>query len=610
MTTRTIPDPKKQAWRGIFPGEFAGEFVRGANIDLDKQPGRLLVSDRPRIITDSASGGITNIGTPMAFIPTGAFAGALLWMCLTKKYLFFASNLSTPTFGIDGTTNTPVSATNNQLYDAVQYIDGSGTCHLLVSGISDTSVSGQVWEYNSGSAVWTQGWRGLNTLSGSNPMGVLSNLLIIGENSNSTIVTVDNNLNVTNARLSLDRNFATLAIYCSSDRAWLMGSSSTSGGDAGKGGRLNQGVIYEWDGGNDTVNESYPLDSSPLSGFIVRNIPYFILRNGQIVGFTSTSFKPVAVFPIFEENLSFDADAIAIRGCSVDGDNVIINVKAPLGSKRMRSGAWVFNVKTLNLYPRYAFGQNKGSDQDFGQAIIATAGGLLYDRERDLLMAGAEIYTAYSGTTKNAIHKVVRNDSKGNRGYFVTPVIPTEDVEEYWKGFFLKFPSLRSNINMINAKYRVTDGLLNSSYAPIQLTITWVDTTHFTCVLPTGIANGNEVEILAGDNAGCLFHIQSMIGVPDGVTTITVTIDEAAPLSSTSTALAEFNDWVKINTNNPITSQTKRTEWMTFGAGGSPGSSTTASGGPYVQMKVELRGILTGIDQLKINSDDQEDSEL
>ncbi len=588
----TIPDPRKQSWRGIYPGQFHGDFIRAQNIDLEKVPGRLLLSDRVKILVDDSDQ--ADLRNPLAFVSSAADGSGGRWWCLADSRVLSTTNLSTTDFVVDANTNTPTSTTNRGLYDIIEFIDNTAKQHLLVTGIKDSDSTTRIFELGTSAGTWTANWLSIS-LGGFCAMGKLSNILLL--TNGYKIDTVDGNLNYTSARLTLDSNYQNLGIYCGRDRAWIMGRSLYENGSFGAGaGDIDGGIIYEWDGGSDTVNNSYRTTSIPLSGFIANDLPYFVTRDGRILGFTGSAFDAVAFFPNYEENIPFALDACRIRGITVEGDDVYINIKAPLASDGMRSGVWHFNTKTFNLYPMYSHSQCKTTNKDFGQAIVSAVGGMFYHRDRDLFFIGATVYRAYTSTLRYAIQTVSRNDALGNRGYFITPSMPSAYVEDFFYQVWLKFPLLRSNINKIVCKYTSTDGLVNSSYRPIQLSMTWVDTTHFTCVLPAGIVTGNEVEVLSGDNAGCLFHISALSATPDGIATITVTIDEAAPIASTAIAFAEFNNWVKITTNNPITSQTIRTQSLVMG-------SPANAAGPFISLKIELRGILTGIDQIKIDSD-------
>lgn len=579
-----LPDPKTQQWKGIFTGKFYGDFICAKNIDLEKSPGRLLLADRVKITTDS--GDVASLGFPTHFIylPLTVSNDSYVWGLSTTGLVKTTSALPSLTFTADAISGTPTT----DLTDMAIWYDGTGLAHLLVCS------NFHLYELHS-TATWDSNY--LSTAGGAPVcVGILSNLVILGGNGN--IHTIDASLNYTANRLVLDKFYDINAIYTSSDTAWIVGFNNTVG----------KGIVYEWDGGNDVVNNSYPLEVYPLFGFIADEIPYMVLADGRIVGYNGKSFIDVAYFPNYEEHLILPyntntARSISIHAALVDGNKVYMNMLAPLGSFRMQSGTWVFDTKTFNLYPIYSWGQYKTTNLDYGQSFASKAGGIFLDKRRNLWILGSTIYTTYSGTTKNAISTVSVNDSNGNRGYFITPFLPSSQIEDYFYNLWLRFPKLLSASNMINAKYRVSDNIVNSTYGPIQLTITWVDTTHFTAVLPTGIVVGNEVEVMAGDNAGCLFHISSLSATPDGSTTITVTIDETAPISSTKAALAVFNNWVKITTNNPITSQTKQSEFLTLGNGAN-------SSAPYAQFKIELRGILTGIDQLRTDEDVQTQSKL
>ena len=158
-----------------------------------------------------------------------------------------------------------------------------------------------------------------------------------------------------------------------------------------------------------------------------------------------------------------------------------------------------------------------------------------------------------------------------------------------WEGLWVKFKRFVNSNNRIIVRWRVVDPLRDADgndESPLQAQGTWVSTTTFTCVVPTGVVVGHEVEILTGDNAGCCFNISILSATPDGSATITVTIDEAAPTSSTDTFLARFDNFTS---ETAISSTTVGNQKVPFSA---------VAHGEFIQFKIELRGFSVEIDEL------------
>lgn len=115
-----------------------------------------------------------------------------------------------------------------------------------------------------------------------------------------------------------------------------------------------------------------------------------------------------------------------------------------------------------------------------------------------------------------------------------------------------------------------------------MLGITWVNATSFTVSDGSLLNVGEEVEILAGPNAGALVHIKS-------ISSNTITIDETLT-TSTAGGLARFDSFVKLDT---ISDQTIQSKLMSI-----------AKKSSFIQIKVEMRGDETSpiIHQLVIES--------
>jgi hypothetical protein len=360
-----------------------------------------------------------------------------------------------------------------------------------------------------------------------------------------------------------------------------------------------------------TYNDEYPLAGSiPMNGFIVNDIPYFIDDIGYIYKFTGGGFSVVQQFPMVEEELLFtgtspviaENDGIQPHGSTVVGHLVYILVAAPLASRRMRSGIWCFNTVTRDLYHIRGVGQHKtaGTEVDFGCSPLFRPGALKFairQANKGDLLVGAGVYKNYTSGTKSVICETVSNRNQAssaglNRGYFITPQLTIPEAEALWEGLWLKFKRFVSSSNQITVRWRVVDPLRDatgSDESVLQISGTWATTTTFSAVVPTGVAVGHEVEVMAGANAGCTFKISALSATPDGSATITVTISEAAPndpADAVDDALFNFDNWT---TETAITSQTIGNKKVPF---------TTASKGEFIQFKVELRGYGMEIDEL------------
>ena len=811
-----IPNPKKQEWIGMVKGSFNGDIFEAWNIDLEKNKGRLMLSDRVIIKVDSND--VSSFDVPLAFTLVNV-DGLRTW-CLCDNMILKTKTGSSFSYDFikDTYANSPTGGSDMLSYRSVADAD-----RILVAQGNDFTNYAYIAMLDTTGAVgsgWNATWKNVTNQAFS--LAKLSNLIIVG--CGGSIATIDNNDIVVPNRLSFEPRYTCYLLYAASDVVWMGWASSYARqayypeGTLIGGYFFQKGAISYWDGGNEVMNETYFIDSAPLSGFVVNNNPYFILQNGQIVVYSSLGFVEVQAFPNLEEGIPLSFQSVQKNSCTVDGTLVYINITAPLYSKRMRSGIWVFDTVTKNLYPYAGIGQNKqitvssffffnvsasqnssatnvsipvtttlngtfgvlfatndisssntlicnssstsiarqgnsshflcadnnksaaagsvlittavsgssninagafwlvpaygqnvayntsvssgdfsgtpsavtvsltpssgsnqvlliavmgggtnsGSfyisaltvngvaitnttlfstsnsagriyifflynpppgtliisctqgvvaasdlcvtaivyngvastpDQDFGQQIGAGSGALFLTKDmNNRLLIGSNIYTAYGGTTKNVIATLTV--AANARGYFVTPLIQTPDIEGYWYNMWLKYMKFYNPGNLIVGKWRVQPELLNQYFHPLQATITWVSLTTFTAVLPVGITIGNEVEIMNGDNSGCTFHIKSMSSPADGVTTITVTLDENASYLSSSTALARFDNWNKISGTDIIPSQSGQSSAL-------QGGNSVTSQSPYVQFKIELRGYNMGIDQLSTDEKTQ-----
>jgi len=191
---------------------------------------------------------------------------------------------------------------------------------------------------------------------------------------------------------------------------------------------------------------------------------------------------------------------------------------------------------------------------------------------------------AHMGTTTDAVE---------SRGYFITPRVFSNEITDTFNLLTLKYSRLNNELDKIIIKYRTEEDFLDKDNT-IDLSnsanwlITWTSTNTFTTT-QTEWANaivGNEVEVLRGAAGGLLAHITQIV---NNSGTYTVTIDETFEQYITGdVSTAIFRNWIKFavidSTGNGYLSQ------------------EIGTNGKFIQVKVELRGLGTRIEELKIDN--------
>jgi hypothetical protein len=606
-----IPREPKN-WRGIFPGNYTGDIWASWNIDLEKNPGRITLSNH----MDSVSSASQGLGVVSKFIRTNATATDQ-WFGIVDGTDIIRNGNSSIVGGTWATDDT--TGTFNDPRDMVLHEFANGEQRLLCTRATDMAILNK----SGGANVWDDDW--WTTVAGGptltsltyHPLARLQRLVVIGDKQSNipVIHTLDKDDVDTNSRLSFGAEFTIRNINTSRDRYWI-GAQHDFDGPA---------KIFEWDGFSLTYNYEYELTggSFPLCQFVVRDVPYVITERGYIMRHNGWGFEVVQSFNLDEEQMVFDTGTtsnatIKTYGAWVDGDLVYLNVGIPLrvesganafrGVRRARSGIWIYNTKTNNLYHHRGLGERLAAgNRNFGNPVLSSPGAVVkavVSTDR-ILVASAGIYTGGATWVSNSTQALFRDNipttSDLNRGYFITPFIPVEEVEAAWEALWVKFKRFVDSGNRIVVKWRVRDplrqqesvGTNNETFSPLQAAGTWATTTTFTCAVPTGVGVGDEVEVLNGDNAGGSYAISALSAIPDGSTSITVTIAEAAPVSSTDTALFRFDNF---RSETAISSTTVGNQRVPFSVPTTGGAGNLH--GEFIQIKVELRGVDNQIDEL------------
>lgn len=607
---RRIPERDKRI-RGIFPGNYGGELWSTWNIDLERYPGSISLSNHLNSVSAASEG----LGVIYKLLRTNATT-VDQWFGFVYNADIVRNGNSSPTAGTWATDDT--AGTFNDPRDAVIHELANGEQRVLCSRATNIALLN-----SSGAAnVWDDDW--FTAVAGGStptsldfhPLARLQRLVAHGDKQSGVacINTIDKDDVVTMSRLVFGAEYSVRNIYPSSNRFWI-GLQHDYDGNA---------RIVEWDGFSLTYNNEYDLVGSyPLCGFIVRDVPHFITERGYIFRFTGSGFQKVSDFCLEEERMVFStsvtSDAtINNYGACVDGDIVYLNVGIPMriesgssllqGVRKGRSGIWVFDTRNYNLYHHRGFGERvSAGTKSFGGGIIAQPGTVTLVPIGGIarLIASASVYVGgaswNTGAQSILYHDGTPTTTSLNRGYIITPFIPIGEIEAAWDAIWTKFKRFVNSNNRLVVKWRVREplkqqdgiGTNNQYFSPLQAAGTWVSTTTFTCAVPTGVAVGDEVEVLSGDNAGCSFNISALSATPDGSTSITVTIDEAAPVSSTDTAAFRFDNWRSETAISATDIGSKRIPLTV--------SSTANSGnakGEFIQLKIELRGLDMTLDEV------------
>lgn len=606
--------PQNKQWIGMRQGNYAGNLWATWNIDLEKTSGRLALSDKLRRFS-------TGLGVVHKFIRTNATTTDQ-WFGMVHNTDILRNGSSTITAGTWVTDDTV--GTFNDPRDMILHESANGEQRLLCSRATDIAILNSTGVANAWDADWYTAVLSASALTSltHHPMARLQRLVAIGDKVSNTPVihTIDSSDTVTESRLSFPPDFTVRVAYTNSNRFWFGLENDVEG----------HAKVIEWDGSSSTYNFEYDLiGSTPLCGFMVDDVPYFITEKGFIMKYTGGGFRVIQDFNLQEQRMVFSSSltsesTITPYGSFVDRDLVYLNAGIPvisptvdkdtltLGVRKARSGLWIFNTRNRNLYQHMGIGQHTsaGTDVDYGHGYLDQVGAVLKAKVGDdrILIASASVFTGgatWLTTPANGIYRMIQNvdrtsDAGRNRGYFITSYIPYSEAEAMWDALWLKFKRFQltagdsTTEDRIVVKWRVQDPLFEADAQDPNSNVnalfnaqgTWINTISFTCKVPTGVTVGDEVEIMTGDNGGCVFKVSALSATPDNTTAITVTIDEAAPTSSTDTFLCRFDNW---NGETAISSTTIGNKRVPF---------TATTQGEFLQLKVELRGFEVEIDEL------------
>lgn len=573
-----IPNPATQQWQGQYPGRYKGDFIQSFGIDLESNPGALLTTPGMEVVLNRAT---IDYGLATAFLYTDA-DGTARWWAGTKSPgtgIKPMLRVVTGAFVQDDSANTPTA--EKDVLDMIVFGKNNSNDRMVVARTL-TSTTGTLDILNKASAnnAWTLDWWGTTlaqarVLSANLCLAKLNTVLAVADKN--LVHSISNGDVVVDSALTVDTDYTVIGAQNTVDRFWFAYSGNKATG-------TGRGAVVEWDGYSLTYNYLHKLEGIPVIGFTVKNVPYYVLDNGQIIKYNGLGFANVedAVLPIWENHALLATTDIVSNHCAyVENDIVYINLPTSTNSEKMRGGVWVFNPAKGTLYHSY---KHRNTNQ-YGSSHATVAGAIVntFDASKFFVAFGGKKDNQTTSVTDYVINKLGTTAAYSS-SYFVTPAITSNEIEDAFYNIWLKFGKMSGTSPKIIAKYRVSDGLAvnGDQYyrVPITKTITWTAANKFTVASVDGLKVGDEVEITGGPNAGACFHISD-------ITTLTITIDETPTYTygENFVGSAIFDDWIKIEDNdkNPITSITKYFENLIVG-------NSATNFGTYAQFKFEFRG--------------------
>ena len=546
-------------------GDFLGNLFTTFNMDFDSELGKVRVSPRLRVNTDS--GDDPQLGVPTAFLRTSV-SGTDQWWALCGTVLFKTAGtdpsaaFTQDALGSSPTTMTTVSS------DLIEY---NGKMYAsLPTDIAELDTI--TWDVD-----WWTNVIGGTALTTAIPHPLLAtiktNTFLAGDGN--LVHAINKNENVSNSRLILPSVYQIIWMKASRDGTWI-GTRHTEGGE---------GQIFFWDEVAENYNRQYGVKHARcFAGIIKDGIPWTVNGAGQLLQYNGVGFEERAVFPVFSQSGSewtngqeINLPVVHRNGMSVVDEKIHILIDTTINNdldfimENFPPGVWIFD-NDRGLTHKYPISRYDGTENDYGTwSNNIGSVGTIYptNAQQGLLLVGARFSTDDGSTFLNAILFRDENDSIVKRGHFTTAVFESSAFEDVFQDILLSFKRFRSSGDRIIVKYRA---IKNPDFPIITAGITWTDTDTFTTTKDlSNVTAGDEVYIIRGTGAGTLVHISS---ISEAAGTYTVNLDETIA-NATGTGRVIIDDFTKCAT---ISTQSIERQGFDLDVVGT-----------WIQLKVELR---------------------
>lgn len=549
-----LPNPKTKKWTQPNSSDILGDIYASFNLDLSENEGTVRLGKRMVLNTNTAD--VAEITSYPAAIKT--FNGKKFAIAGTSStgYVFEQGTAypSATSFSKVTATNAPTNVSSilsdMEISNGNLYVTQNAT---TVAWTTDGTTWGTQFSAGSSGSVHM-----LTSFGGRTYMTDLTSKVISWNSSNAVVTSGQYTIQLGNS----DSNVITF-LRSSANRIWI-GTVNTAGG---------KGHIYEWDGSSSQATRSYRLEASGALSCVVKDdIPYVMDSNGDLLVWTSGNFQRITGLnrrnnkllfnPLDRDNERFvhPNGMSIIKGkinLLIDGRNYDNSVASTTLEETIPSGIWEFDPNK-GLYHKHSIGLSKaaGTILDYGQARVFGVGALselnnpsTTSTRNGTFMAGVSYYTNATTSTSGVFFDD-SNDTLQKAGYIITTKIQSDNITDSYLKIFAKYRQFLASTDRMVFKYRTTE------QSPTEMVITWLTGgTQFTTT-DANMANysvGDEVEIVAGDGGGMCSHITA---ITENAGTYTVTVDLTHP-TSTNTAKARLQKWVKIGTVSDQTSSFK-----------------------------------------------------
>ena len=548
--------PSNNIWRQVNQGDKFGDLWSSFNLDLTSKLGTLKIS--PRLLLNISTTDDAQLGAPPCAFKTFITTDTYIW-AIAKAHMWHsaaAGSAGGPNdpFIQDATGGTPTALNSNQsdmeVFQSTLCVSGASTSMFLLSSSGTWSTLSNAFANSSGLHALTY-FRAQNKLYGvdDNAAGIsslnkdLSTIVLSTSGAQYSLndLVEGSGINVGSHISCIDSN---------SFRIWI-GTSNNSDSYC---------RIYAWDGSQASgPNESYFVDASGILAIeIIDDVPVAFDTKGRLLQFNGGTFKEIDRLPFEHEPLKIlqlaSLNMVHYNGMTIiDGKlNILLNTSLldtnSTNKENIPSGIWEYTKET-GLYHKASVGQTKsgGTIADYGQQKLSLVGAIseIEISSSDITqgsingryLVGCDYYTNATSTLSGIFYDDT-NDTLQKYGYFVTKKIFSDNIQDTWQKIYLRIKKLLAATDQITVKYRTEDE------APLEGTITWVNTSSFTTAMAiSGYAVGDEVEILQGTGSGKSAHIVT-IQAADASSYI-VTLDDIFTGVTTGTAKARFQTWKK-----------------------------------------------------------------
>lgn len=508
--------PKNKIWKQDNNSDLYGDIWSSFNLDLTSELGKLKTTRTlalARSVDDGSTNYVSGIGLAVAFRYYNN-----IYYAATNGTISKGGASRTSAWGLDTASSKPTAVSSRysdmEIFNECLYVSLSGTSIAKLSTSTWSSVS---------------------------PTGIVSSVPhMMCVYANELYITADYAKIVSITTADADSHSLTLTnptsnsitfIRPTSNRIWI-GTVNRNGG---------KGHIYAWDGSQASINESYKLESSGAVAAVVKDDVLYVMDNdGRLLAFNGGTFVEIDRLPIkqgeylksalfSDPSSTYNERWVHPNGMTVRDSSILILINneyrgaTPTWEENVPSGIWEWTKET-GLYHKYSLSytnDNETTVRDYGQNHISIPGALTYIKSNSTsatdngsLLAGAQVYTDAS-TTDNMIFIDDLANEVQKYGYFVTPKIFSDKLDDVWQKIFLRIKKLTSGDEIV-VKYRTEDE------SPLDIAITtWSGSNSVrTSTTITGYGAGDEIEFTRGEGSGKCFQILSTSDLGGGVTEI------------------------------------------------------------------------------------------